>query len=111
MFTDPGDRYSVTGNLMDEGAYVAPTLRNVAFTAPYMHDGRFKTLEEVINFYSSGLVWSASISPLMHHVVTHGVQLTPSQKSDLKAFILTLTDSNFIKKPAFARPLKFPDEQ
>ena len=111
VFTDPGDRYSVTGNLMDEGAYVAPTLRNVAFTAPYMHDGRFKTLEEVINFYSSGLVWSASISPLMHHVVTHGVQLTPSQKSDLKAFILTLTDSNFIKKPAFARPLKFPDEQ
>ena len=111
VFTDPLDRYSVSGNLMDKGAYVAPTLRNVVFTAPYMHDGRFRTLDEVIGFYSSGLAWSPSISPLMHHVATHGVRLTPSQKSDLKDFILSLTDSSFIKNPAFACPDKFPDEK
>ncbi len=111
VFSDAGDRYGVTNSPMDVGAYVAPTLRNVVFTAPYMHDGRFKTLEEVIDFYSSGVVWSPAISPLMHHVITHGVQLTPSQKSDLKDFILTLTDSNFVKNPAFARPVILPGEE
>ncbi|MEI6883023.1 MAG: cytochrome c peroxidase [Bacteroidota bacterium] len=111
VFSDPADRHSVTGDVMDIGAYVAPTLRNVVFTAPYMHDGRFKTLEEVINFYSSGVTWSPSISPLMHHVANHGVQLTPAQKSDLKDFILALTDSSFIVNPAFSRPEKFPGEK
>jgi cytochrome c peroxidase len=109
VFNDPLDRYGFTGDIMDIGAYVAPTLRNIAFTAPYMHDGRFRTLEDVIDFYSSKLVWSPSISPLMHHIANHGVQLTPNQKSDLKDFILTLTDSSFISNPAFARPDKFPD--
>jgi len=111
VFTDPFDRAGFTGNSMDIGAYVAPTLRNVVFTAPYMHDGRFKTLDEVIDFYSSVVVWSPSISPLMHHVATHGVQLTPSGKSDLKKFILTLTDSNFVKTAAFARPANLPGEK
>ncbi|MCX6281857.1 MAG: cytochrome-c peroxidase [Bacteroidetes bacterium] len=111
VFTDLNDRYGFTGNTMDIGVYVAPTLRNVVFTAPYMHDGRFKTLEEVIDFYSSGVVWSPSISPLMHHVMTHGVQLTPSQKSDLKDFILTLTDSSFVTNTTFARPARLPGEK
>jgi len=111
VFTDPLDRYGFTGDEMDKGAYVAPTIRNIAFTAPYMHDGRYSTLDEVIDFYSSKLVWSPSISPLMHHIANHGVMLTPSQKSDLKAFILTLTDSSFVTNPAFARPASFPDEK
>jgi cytochrome c peroxidase len=110
VFTDPFDRFSVTGNPSDIGAYKAPTLRNLAYTAPYMHDGRFKTLDEVIDFYSSGLVWSPSISPLMHHISTGGVRLTPSQKSDLKAFLLSLSDSTFVTNPDFSRPLKMPDE-
>ncbi|MCX6243637.1 MAG: cytochrome-c peroxidase [Bacteroidetes bacterium] len=111
VFTDPFDRFSVTGNAVDIGAYKAPTLRNLVFTAPYMHDGRYKTIEEVIDFYSSGLVWSPSISPLMHHIATGGVRLTPSQKADLKAFLLTFTDSTFVTNPAFSRPDKMPDEQ
>jgi cytochrome c peroxidase len=76
-----------------------------------MHDGRFTTIDEVIDFYSSGLVWSPSISPLMHHIATHGVHLTPQQKLDLKAFLLTLTDSTFVTNPAFSRPAKMPDEK
>ncbi|MDP4280529.1 MAG: cytochrome c peroxidase [Bacteroidota bacterium] len=104
------DRYYVTGNASDIGAYKAPSLRNIGFIAPYMHDGRFKTLDEVIDFYSSGLVWSPYISPLMHHISTHGVRLTPSEKADLKAFLLSLNDSSFITNPAFSKPVKFPDE-
>lgn len=111
LFSDPGDRYSVSGNIADIGAYKAPTLRNLAFTAPYMHDGRFKTLDEVIDFYSSGLIWSPSISSLMHHVNTHGIQLAPVQKTDLKAFLLTLSDSSFITNPDFGRPSSLPGEK
>ncbi|HTX88245.1 MAG TPA: cytochrome c peroxidase [Bacteroidales bacterium] len=106
VFTDPYDRYAVTGDPEDIGAYKAPTLRNLVFRAPYMHDGRFTTLDEVIDFYSSGLVWSPSISPLMHHIATHGVQLLPSEKADLKAFLLTLTDSTFVTNPEFGPPVK-----
>jgi cytochrome c peroxidase len=95
---------------MDKGAYKAPTLRNLAFTAPYMHDGRYKSLDEVLAFYNTGLVWSPSISPLMHHIATNGVRLTPLQLADLKAFLLTLTDSTFVTNPTFARPARMPDE-
>jgi cytochrome c peroxidase len=111
VFTDPYDRFSITGNASDIGAYKAPTLRNLIFTAPYMRDGSFRTIDEVIDFYSSGLVWSPSISPLMHHIATEGVRLTSSQKADLKAFLLTLTDSTFVTNPAFSRPSKMPDEK
>lgn len=103
-FTDTHDRYHVTFEPSDIGAYKAPTLRNLAFTAPYMHDGRFSTLDEVINFYNAGLVNSPYISPLMHHIATGGIQLTPSEKEDLKAFLLTLSDSSFISNPAFGPP-------
>ncbi|MCX6277748.1 MAG: cytochrome-c peroxidase [Bacteroidetes bacterium] len=109
LFTDTGDRFLATGNEMDIGAYKAPTLRNLVFTAPYMHDGRFKTIDEVLSFYNSNLVWSPSISPLMHHIVTNGIKLTPSQLVNLKAFLLTFTDSSFISNPAFSMPVKFPD--
>jgi cytochrome c peroxidase len=110
VFTDPYDRFAITGNLSDRGAYKAPTLRNLVFTAPYMRDGSFKTIDEVIDFYSSGLVWSPSISPLMHHIATGGVQLTPFQKADLKAFLLTLTDSTFVTNPYFSKPSNIPGE-
>jgi cytochrome c peroxidase len=110
LFEDPADRYSVTGNLNDVGSYKAPTLRNIAYTAPYMHDGRFKTIDEVLGFYNANLVWSPTISPLMHHITTHGIRLTPLQLADLKSFLMTLTDSSFVTNPAFSKPVSFPDE-
>gem|GEM_PF-83183 len=110
VFSDPRDRFSVTSHTMDIGAYKAPTLRNLAFTAPYMHDGRFRTLDEVLDFYNSKLVWSPSISPLMHHIATHGIRLTAWELADLKAFLLTLSDSSFISNPDFSRPSKLPGE-
>ncbi len=110
VFTDPADRYSVTSDPMDHGAYKATTLRNIAFTAPYMHDGRFNTLDEVIEFYSHHLHWSPYIDPLMHHIANGGTQLTPNEKADLKAFLMTLSDTTFIQDPKFGEPEKFPDE-
>jgi cytochrome c peroxidase len=108
VFNDPLDRFSVTGDPMMHGAYKAPSLRNIELTAPYMHDGRFKTLDEVINFYSDSLVYSPYTDPLMHHLIAGGVRLTSSEKADLKAFLLTLTDQEFIKNPALARPDVMP---
>ena len=79
-------------NIEYQGDFKAPTLRNIALTAPYMHDGRFNTLDEVIDFYSEGVNYSEQVSPLMHHVMQGGVQLTDIEKSQLKAFLNTLTD-------------------
>lgn len=109
-FTDPNDRFSITGKPSDKGAYKATTLRNIRFTGPYMHDGRFATLEEVIEFYSHHLQNSPYINPLMHHVANNGVQLTPNEKADLMAFIETLRDETFLTNPAFSRPEKLPGE-
>ena len=72
--------------------------------APYMHDGRFQTLDEVIDFYSDSVKNSATISPLMHHVMQGGVRLTPQEKSQLKAFLNTLTDEAFLNNPKHAAP-------
>ncbi|MGD0711173.1 MAG: cytochrome c peroxidase [Bacteroidales bacterium] len=108
VFTDPFDRYSYTHNTSDIGAYTTPTLRNISYRGPYMHDGRFATLDDVINFYSSGLVWSPYVSPMMFHINTGGAQMTPSQKADLKAFLLTLSDSSFITNAAFSKPSDLP---
>jgi cytochrome c peroxidase len=104
QFTDVRDRFAVTGNNTDRGAYRAPTLRNISVTAPYMHDGRFKNLDEVLEFYNSGLANSPNISPLMHKISDGGARLTPSQIADLKAFLLTLTDEEFLNNPDYAKP-------
>ena len=89
-------RYNNGLDAEDHGEFKAPTLRNIALTAPYMHDGRFRTLDEVIDFYSEGVQYSEQISPLMHHVMQGGVQLTDQEKAQLKVFLHTLTDDNFI---------------
>ena len=103
-FNDPEDRHSVTGDRMDIGAYKAPTLRNIAVSAPYMHDGRFTTLDEVIDFYSEGVKYSAYINPLMHHVMDGGIQLNDLEKAQLKAFLNTLTDETFLNNPDYSNP-------
>lgn len=91
----------VTGDPSDNGRFKSPSIRNLAFTAPYMHDGRFTTLEQVINHYSEGLQFSSTIDPLMKKVNQGGVNLSLQDKADLKAFLLTLSDLNFINNPDF----------
>ena len=94
---------NVTGDPNDNGKFKSPSIRNLAFTAPYMHDGRFSTLEEVINHYSEGLKKSATIDPLMKNIDKGGVQLSTQDKADLKAFLLTLSDNDFIENPTFQK--------
>ena len=104
IFNDPNDRYSITHNVLDKGAYKAPTLRNIAVSSPYMHDGRYQTLDQVIDFYSDSVKYSEQVSPLMHHVMQGGVHLTEQEKQQLKAFLNTLTDSTFLNNPNYAKP-------
>ena len=73
-----------TGDPADNGKFKSPSLRNLAFTSPYMHDGRFNNLDEVINHYSEGLQDSPTIDPLMKKVNEGGVHLTDQDKADLK---------------------------
>ena len=95
---------SVSGDPSDDGKFKSPSLRNLSFTAPYMHDGRFSTLEEVINHYSEGLQDSPTIDPLMKKVNQGGVQLSPQEKASLKAFLLSLNDPSFVSNPNFSNP-------
>jgi cytochrome c peroxidase len=84
----------VTGRESDAGKFSTPTLRNVALTAPYMHDGRFKSLEEVIDHYSSGVQRSLTLDPNLSKHPTEGMQLSRTDKKALVAFLKTLTDTN-----------------
>ena len=93
-FTDIG-LAKVTNNSGDHGKFKTPTLRNVEFTAPYMHDGRFASLEEVIEHYNSGGKYSSTVDPLMKKIGV-GLQLTNKEKEDLIAYLKTLSDNNFI---------------
>ena len=95
VFADSG-LASITGNPIDVGKFKTPSLRNLIYTAPYMHDGRFSTLDEVIDHYSEGLVNSPSIDVDMKNISTNGARLTSQEKSDLKAFLLALTDTTFV---------------
>ena len=99
-FTDVG-LGKVTGDPNDNGKFRTPSLRNLIFTAPYMHDGRFNTIEEVINHYSEGLKASSTIDPLMKKVNEGGVKLSDKDKTDLKAFLLSLSDNDFVNNPNF----------
>jgi cytochrome c peroxidase len=90
---DPG-RQKVTGKESDLGKFATPTLRNIALTAPYMHDGRFRTLEEVIDHYSSGVQRSPTLDPNLAKHPIEGIGLTSADKKALVAFLKTLTDTN-----------------
>jgi cytochrome c peroxidase len=100
-----GDR---TGNAEDNGRFKIPNLRNVALTAPYMHDGRFQTLEEVLNHYSSGVkqhpnlddrLKDANGMPMILHI-------TEQEKRDMIEFLKTMTDNDFITDPKFSNPFR-----
>ena len=101
-FQDLG-RYDITGNPLDQGLFKSPTLRNIEFSAPYMHDGRFATLEEVINHYNFGGYDSPTVDPLMKYVGV-GLLLSDDEKANLKTFLLTLSDEDFINNSNFSTP-------
>ena len=97
----------VTQNPSDNGKFKTPTLRNIAVSAPYMHDGRFNTLADVIEFYSSGILLSANLDTVFTGVGNQGLQFTNLEKQDLLAFLETLTDTTFLNNPDFSAPQNF----
>lgn len=100
---DPGFE-TVTGLASDLGKFRTPTLRNVAVTGPYMHDGRFATLEEVLEHYSSGIQRSPNLDPLLGLFPPPGLSLSDQDKADLAAFLRTLTDESFLENPEYGPP-------
>ncbi|MCB2377848.1 cytochrome-c peroxidase [Hymenobacter sp. BT635] len=104
-------RFGVTGLESDRGKFRAPTLRNIALTAPYMHDGRFQTLEEVLDHYSDHVAKDSPNLDINLLTTTNKrnspqLSLTASQQKQVVAFLLTLTDSAFIQDKRFSDPFK-----
>ena len=102
LFQDIG-REGVTGQPFDRGLFKTPTLRNVALTAPYMHDGRFATLRDVVEHYNTGGHLSATLDPLMKFP-NEGLGLSEQDIDDLVNFLETLTDEEFVENPDFHDP-------
>ncbi len=104
-FKDIG-REKVTSNYYDRAKFKVPSLRNIEVTAPYMHDGRFKTLEEVVEHYNSKVVNSFSLNPTLASISRKGLQLSQQQKDDLVAFLKTLTDKDLLTNTQFSNPFE-----
>ena len=103
-FSDLG-RYNTTRKNGDEGKFAVPSLRNVEVTAPYMHDGRFATLEEAVEHYSTGVKRSDTLDPNLAKHPDGGVPLSETDKRALVAFLRTLTDGRF-KTESLVAPIK-----
>lgn len=95
-FTDSG-RFLITNINSDMGKFKVPSLRNVELTYPYMHDGRFETLDKVLNHYQTGIKQSLTLDATLNN----GIVLTNTEKVQLIAFLKTLTDKEFIKDDRF----------
>lgn len=97
-------RYEVTKSEVDKYKFKVPSLRNVSFTAPYMHDGRYKTLGEVMEHYTDKVINSATLDPLLMTGGKPGLNLSEAEKENIIAFLRTLSDDNFIKNKSFSDP-------
>lgn len=98
-------RYNITAKPSDMGLFKTPTLRNIELTPPYMHDGRYLTLDAVVEHYNSKVKQSATLDPIMTKPSKlFGLGLTATEKQDLVAFLKTLTDSTFINNPMLQKP-------
>ncbi|MBZ0207746.1 MAG: cytochrome-c peroxidase [Flavobacteriales bacterium] len=103
-FSDPG-RADVTNDPADMAKFKTPTLRNIMITAPYMHDGRFANINEVLDHYNSGGHASPTVDPFMKFTDPDmELGLTPTKRQQIIAFLNSLTDEEFLSNPAFQDP-------
>ncbi|OAQ39938.1 cytochrome-c peroxidase [Pedobacter psychrophilus] len=91
-------RSTITSLASDDGKFKVPTLRNVEVSRPYMHDGRFKTLEQVLDHYQNNIKPNKNLDPLLKQ----DLALTDTYKADIIAFLKTLTDLTFLKNPKYS---------
>lgn len=94
-------RMTITQLEADHNKFKVPSLRNLAFTHPYMHDGRFFTLDEVLDHYTSGIHETDNVDPL----IKNGIQLSPQERADIKRFLSTLNDYELLSNPMIAEPI------
>jgi len=97
-------RMTITGDRADSLKFKVPSLRNVAVSPPYMHDGRFASIEACLQHYATGIVAGATLDPLLQN----GIVFTRSEIVDMVAFLRTLTDTTLTKDPRFADPESKP---
>ncbi|MGM0557000.1 MAG: MbnH family di-heme enzyme [Myxococcota bacterium] len=105
--------FDITGDVEDMGRFKAPTLRNIALTAPYMHDGSIETLDAVVDHYARGgrrvtegdFAGDGRENPYKSELIT-GFQISEQEKRDLIAFLESLTDRGFVEAPAHANPFE-----
>jgi cytochrome c peroxidase len=93
-------RARISQNPLDSFKFKIPTLRNIEFSFPYMHDGRYKRLGEILKHYSSGILKGTTLAPELRN----GIPLSSDQRVDLTAFLLTLSDKDFLFEPKFSYP-------
>jgi cytochrome c peroxidase len=93
-------RYSVTMNPVDSFKFKVPSLRNIEFSYPYMHDGRFKRLSEVMDHYTSDIVVSSTLASELKKPIS----ISSNDQVDIIAFLLTLTDRSFLFNPDYSYP-------
>lgn len=106
-YSDPGLE-TVTKESADNGKFKIPSLRNVSFTAPYMHDGRFATLDEVVEHYSEGMADNPNLDSRLAGTDGHArsMTITEHEKQAIIAFLHTLDDESVLKDPKFSNPFK-----
>jgi cytochrome c peroxidase len=110
----PAGLQEVTGRPEHRGLFKVPTLRNIALTAPYMHDGRFNTLEEVLNHYDHGIRTSSTLSPLIMEADNLqkdspnriSLNLNNGERASVIAFLHTMTDKEFLTAERFSNPFQ-----
>jgi cytochrome c peroxidase len=98
-------RARITEFAGDKGKFKVPSLRNVALTDPYMHDGRFNTLSQVLQHYANGIKISATVDNRLFTNDSPGLLLTEEEQEAIIVFLQTLTDDSFIKDKRFAAPI------
>ncbi|WP_370583528.1 cytochrome-c peroxidase, partial [Pedobacter sp. ASV12] len=94
--------YPTTLIQADKYKFKVPSLRNLQYTAPFMHDGRFLTLGGVLEHYNSGVQQTPNLDPLLSQSGRLGISLSESEKGRLTAFLSTLNDEEFIKNKLLA---------
>lgn len=98
----------ISKNALEMGTFKVPALRNVALTAPYMHDGRFQTLEQVVDHYSSGIKAHVNLNPELKNAdgTPRNFNFSPTEKAALVTFLRTLTDEKMMADVRFSSPFK-----
>lgn len=97
-------RQAITLDVTDRYKFKVPSLRNLKYTTPYMHDGRFTTLDQVLDHYNKHVIDDPNLDPLLKKNGELGIHLTQVEKDNLKAFLLTLNDKVFITNKILSEP-------